>query len=280
MKKVLVTTDLSANSKAGIRFAIQLQKQTGCSLVFYHAIEIMKPTSWNDVRYKRFADEKNAEFIEKLIGFVAKVYSGAGTEHGNCSYKTEIGTRVADMTVAFAGKVRADMICLGTRGGGKIQKLLGSVATSLLVTSPLPVTVVPSRYSIGKIDHVWYATDLEVFAPELKKVKTFADEMKARITVVNYDFMLMDKKRAETRLAKYGKFESAQVKLSLRKRDSDASVAECLRRDLKKEKPSVVVLFTKLSKGWFNRLFKASRTEQLALHPTVPLLVFRKKPAV
>lgn len=36
MKRILVTTDFSANSKAGVRFAIQLALQTKCELVFYN----------------------------------------------------------------------------------------------------------------------------------------------------------------------------------------------------------------------------------------------------
>jgi nucleotide-binding universal stress UspA family protein len=43
---LLVTTDFSSNSKAGIRFAIQLAKQTGCHLVFYHVIDRLTPTMW------------------------------------------------------------------------------------------------------------------------------------------------------------------------------------------------------------------------------------------
>ena len=78
---------------------------------------------------------------------------------------------------------------------------------------------------------------------------------------------------------KYSKYESPGVRLIFRSRRSDATLAECIRQDLKKEKPGILVLFTKLSKGWFRRLFSVSRTEQLALHPTVPLLVFRKKSA-
>jgi hypothetical protein len=35
MKKILVTTDFSNISKAGIRFAIQFASQTPCELIFY-----------------------------------------------------------------------------------------------------------------------------------------------------------------------------------------------------------------------------------------------------
>ena len=46
MKKILVTTDFSANSKAGVRFAIQLASQIKCELIFYHILETLKSNAW------------------------------------------------------------------------------------------------------------------------------------------------------------------------------------------------------------------------------------------
>jgi hypothetical protein len=62
--------------------------------------------------------------VAKLIALVQSVYEETADKHGNNSYHTEIGTRVAEMTMAYAQKVRADLICLGTRGCGKLEKLL------------------------------------------------------------------------------------------------------------------------------------------------------------
>lgn len=277
MKKVLVSTDLSAKSKAGIRFAIQLQKQTGCSLVFYHAIEIMKPTSWSDKKYDAFAKGKNAEFVAKLIEFADQVYDDMGEKHGKNSYHTEIGTKVPSMMVEYAKKIRADLICTATRGAGKFEKMLGSVATSLLTDSPIPVVIVPPRYKAAKIDEVQYATDLEGFATELKKVRSFTDAVKARLTVVHYNHRLAEKPVRDELQAKFSKYVSADVRLVFRKHNKLEQLADSIRRDLRKDRPAVLVLFTKLTKGWFRRLFTVSRTEQLALHPALPLLVFRKK---
>ncbi|MBL0235932.1 MAG: universal stress protein [Saprospiraceae bacterium] len=47
MNKILATTDLSTNSKAGLRFAMQLADQLKCELIFYYAIEVLKPISWS-----------------------------------------------------------------------------------------------------------------------------------------------------------------------------------------------------------------------------------------
>ena len=56
--KILVTTDFSTNSKAGIRFALQLAAQMPCKLVFYHIVELLTPTSWGK--------NETAQFVEKI----------------------------------------------------------------------------------------------------------------------------------------------------------------------------------------------------------------------
>src|SRR4030066_380837 len=54
MKKVLVTTDLSKNAKAGLRFAIQLATQVPVALTFFYSYHLMKPTSWSDTVFTAF----------------------------------------------------------------------------------------------------------------------------------------------------------------------------------------------------------------------------------
>jgi len=55
--KILVTTDLLTNSKAGIRFALQLALQYQCELTFFYAYHLKK-TTWNDTTYNSFTDSE------------------------------------------------------------------------------------------------------------------------------------------------------------------------------------------------------------------------------
>jgi nucleotide-binding universal stress UspA family protein len=153
------------------------------------------------------------------------------------------------------------------------------VASDLLVRSPLPVIIVTPRYRAGRVADVYYASDLENFASEFRKVRGFADSLKASLGILHYDYMYMSRSTLLALESKYSKYVTPGVRLLFRKRHSDATLAECIRKDLKKEKPQLLILFTRLSRGWFRRLFSVSRTQQLALHPTVPLMVFRKKDA-
>jgi nucleotide-binding universal stress UspA family protein len=46
MKKIVVTTDLSKASKAGLKFAIQLASQYEVKLVFFQVIELLIPSGF------------------------------------------------------------------------------------------------------------------------------------------------------------------------------------------------------------------------------------------
>ena len=50
-----------------------------------------------------------------------------------------------------------------------------------------------------------------------------------------------------------------------------------MRKEIKKEKPSMVILFTKQNRNWYDRLFLSSESADMAFNAQVPLLVFRKK---
>ena len=78
MDKILVTTDFSPNSKAGLRFAIQLATQHKYELTFFHSYYILKPTSWNDATSAAY-EKAEADGIQlKLNQFVESVYKDMG----------------------------------------------------------------------------------------------------------------------------------------------------------------------------------------------------------
>src|SRR5690349_2973983 len=81
-KKILVTTDLSVGSKAGIRFAIQLAKQTGFSIIYYNAIEIDQPTRWSDTQFNSYVMDEITKGVRALDKFVKGIYKNEGVKPG------------------------------------------------------------------------------------------------------------------------------------------------------------------------------------------------------
>ena len=75
MKKILVTTDFSANSKAGLKFAIQMSLQEKVKLTFFHSYYLMRPTSWGNEKFKAYEKEEVSKLQNQLAHFVGSVYS-------------------------------------------------------------------------------------------------------------------------------------------------------------------------------------------------------------
>ena len=81
MEKIFVTSGFSNNSKAGMRFAIQLASQYKFELTFFHSYYIMKPTSWSDTTYATYEKGEANKIQKKLNQFVVSVYKSRS--HGS-----------------------------------------------------------------------------------------------------------------------------------------------------------------------------------------------------
>ena len=277
MTKILVTTDLSKNSKAGIRFAIQLASQRPLSLIFYQVIDVPKPTQWNDEKYNDLVKMqlKNAEI--KLNRFVNAVYKQTGRRPGKYKCVVKTGILIGRDIIDYALKIRADFICMGTRGAGRIRRIMGTHTSSVLTHSPIPVLVIPKNYRRIPISHVLYSTDLDSLGSELKKVKKFADPIKARLSVLHYDY-LYNLEEAQAKLNKIArKYQTHRIKFHFQKLQIEDALVKHLKKAIRKFKPSLVVLFTKQDRDWYERLFLSSKSAEASFDTTKPLLTFTKK---
>ena len=150
MKKILVTTDFSTNSKAGIRFAIQLASQTAAHLVFYHVLQELRPTSWSQDKYNEYATnelERHQKMLQKFIDPLCQKYTLPLTDY---TCVTETATDVVGHIISYAENIKADFICMSTRGAGTIEKFFGTNASTLITSSSIPVIVVPPTYRLNK----------------------------------------------------------------------------------------------------------------------------------
>ncbi len=276
MKKVLVTTDFSSNSKAGIKFAIQLAKQSKCELVFYHNIEILQPTSWSPEKYHAFAKIENERATKKLELFVKGVYKTMKVAPGKNTYITEIGVNVSELTIAYAKKTKANFICLGTRGASGVKKLFGTHASNLINHSPIPVFAIPKSYKTSTIKNIWYSSDFENVAKEISHIEPVAKSLKANIDVHHYNYLLSDPATKNMLEAAAKKLKNKTISFVFHKLGLDYSLTHYLEKDVKKTKPSIVALFTKQNRNWFSRLFLGSNSTEMSFATHTPLLIFRK----
>lgn len=279
-EKILVTTDLSKSARAGLRFAVQLASQSGSSLVFLHVLEVLRPTRWSETRYKTYIKPEIKAAKAILDKLVLEEYKAAGVKPGDYQcVVSDLKVSVHRTIVNQAKKMDVDYICLSTRGAGVIKRLLGTNASILLTTSPIPVFVVPHQWKRSPIDKVFYSSDFNDLRYELKLVKKFAATVKAPIDVFHYDYLLHVKENV-ARLEKIAnRYKSKGVAFHFKRQNIEEPLSYRLTKDVKKTRSSIAVMFTKQNRGWYERIFLSSRSADLAFVTRVPLLIYRKRVA-
>jgi nucleotide-binding universal stress UspA family protein len=140
---LLVGIDGSEGGKRAALFAAERAKQSGSRLIVAYVIEWSPYTfntpQENDLRHKR-REEEIARAESDVIQPMVSELKGAGLDvegvvrHGHA----------VEVLGQIAKEHRASQIYIGRRGQSKLKALLfGSVASSLVQVSPVPVTVIP-----------------------------------------------------------------------------------------------------------------------------------------
>lgn len=273
---LLVATDLSKNSKAAVRFAVQLARQGKQSLVFFHCLPYLRPVRWTDAQYERYAKEERDKAMTALRRFIGDIVRSGGARNLKFRCIVKQDPDAAKAIVKEAQRIGAMAICVSTRGAGRVRKLLGTHSATLVKTSPEPVFVIPFNYRRSPVRHIVYASDLNDLATELKQVDKVAKPLKAKVTVLHYDY-LADVPAATRKFEQLVKrHKRSKVEFRLKKYHIDKSLEHHLRQDVKSLKASMAILFTNRKRGWFDKLFLSSKSVGLTRHPTIPLLIFPK----
>jgi nucleotide-binding universal stress UspA family protein len=274
--KIVVPTDFSPNSKAGIRFAIQLASQNKSALAFYHCMEILKPMKWTDGQFDTYVKNQLNEMKSHLVDFVEKIYEQMGLAKGKSEFVVQRGADPKKAVVDFAVASKASAICMATRGAGKIKKLIGTNSSGILSTSPVPVFVIPNGYRKAPISNILYASDLADVKSELKRVTEFASPINGNVFVYHYTEKIEEPATRKKLLTVQNQNTKSGVSFIFEGFE-DKSFAENFEEDLRKSKASLGILFTNQKRGWFDKLLQSSNSAEVSFNSKVPILVFAKQ---
>ncbi len=282
MKKILVTTDFSSNSRKAIRFAMQLASQNNYKLIFYNVTDVMKKLSiWDNIYYSDYESRERKKSQEKLEKLVARIEKASNFSNLNYECVCELNSNpllnVSKQIISFAENVKANYICVSTRGAGTIDKLFGTIASALILKSTVPLFVIPKNYKISSLTKILYASDVDNIDLEMKKVAEFGASLKAKIFILHYDYdnYLKQNKEKLEKIAK--KHESEDITFQYKKLNPKYTINYHIKKDVMLLKASLVVLFTKQNRKWFDRLFATHHATNMSFNTKVPLLIFRKK---
>ena len=278
MKKILVTTDFSANSKAAMRFAIQLASQCQVTLTFLHISHILRPTTWNETRYATHEKDELDTKREALDQFVESVYKSREVEPTNYTCVVKISPFPDSTILDYATDHSFDYICISTRGAGTYDKLFGTTTSNLINQSSVPVIAVPGTYRATKLNTVLYASDLSRL-DELKRVVDFARPLSAAVDLLHFRQLHESAIDPDIIGVAIQKQTDYPVAVQLKHRHLEKMLTEDIAAVINAQKPSVLIMFTTQNDGFFSRLFGAGKSVDYSFLTTVPLLVFGKEKA-
>jgi len=275
--RILVPTDLSAASKAGIRFAIQWSQQQPAELIFVHVLNILKVPDWNEGRYAAYAADERKRYIRMLERFIRDVYRRARVRqrHTSCLLIESMSPDVAIQDYCRQDG-HFDYICMSTKGAGMVKRVFGTHTGNLITHSKVPVLAVPAGYRSRPVRRVLYAGDMTNYSQEVPAIVRFASALNARIDVLHF----MEDGEVALNTAITEKVFREQfgypVRIHFRATDESLSFARNLGTQIAAFKPSVVVLFTDQGRSVAERIFDRSRAERVSFALKTPLLAFPK----
>lgn len=276
MKKILVTTDLSANSKAGLRFAVQLAAQNNYKLTFFHMYRMLRPTRWSDAVFTSFENTEHEKIKRNLCKFVSALYRSIGASGDELDCVIQKGISPEKSIRQYAEAHNYDYICISRNGEGQTARLFGSTVSTLIKKSNVPVIAVPDSYKRTPVKSITYASDLANFENELKRVNDFAVPLHARVELLHFrvpvDYLMQPEQFTD--ITK--KLKEYNITSHFNALNYEETLITNMNKILKQSKPSMMIMFTKQNRSFFERLFLSSISAEYAFISKIPLLVFKK----
>jgi len=180
MNKILVPTDFSEPSYYGLDAAAELAKKTGASVHIFNVCEVSNYYYSTDPMAITPPASIMIEGInEQLIKSANKKLSGLKKRSSLKGIKVtshcEITFNVHSSITAYADKVKAEMIVMGSHGAGNLRDIiLGSTAERVVRFARKPVIVIPVKPSKGLFRKIVFASD---FAPEAYGIFPFVRDI-------------------------------------------------------------------------------------------------------
>ena len=270
MKTIVVPTDFSDISNNAMEYAIGLAKNTGSSILLFHAYQV--PVSMTDVPIVLVSVEdlqKNAEgkmadvkaSVEQATGGAIKIYA-----------ETKLGDTVDELE-NICSHVKPFAVVMGTKGATGLERVFfGSTTLTTIKHLSWPVIVVPPGKRFSEIKKIGFACDFRevVKTTPTHFIKDFVSEFHADLHVLNVDYKSAHFKpeTPEESALLHTMLEDLNPKYDF---IEDENIEAGIERFAEKNNLDLVITIPKKHK-LLEGLFKKSHTRELVFHSQVPIM--------
>jgi nucleotide-binding universal stress UspA family protein len=139
LRKILAPTDFSELSKRGVRYALEMARDTGAEVIVYYAIDVS--SDWHDKPAIALAYQNTRQQLDRFLeDNFADCINLVAVRH-----VAEFGAPEKNI-VEFAKGEGVDMIVMSTHGRiGFNHMILGSITEKVVARALCPMLVVPPR---------------------------------------------------------------------------------------------------------------------------------------
>ncbi|MCZ2442709.1 MAG: universal stress protein [Flavobacteriales bacterium] len=275
MKKILIPTDFSENANHALRYAIQMGKYIGFEEIFLlNATTVPVNPGDTLLPVSKILLEDSQKRMQE---FLKEVKTWDGAELFTFHVHSSVDDPVAAI-IAYAEKIRPDMIIMGSKGASGIGEFLfGTVAASVLEESDIPVWVIPGNISFDKIRSIAFAADLKTLEnlDSLRLLKNICIALEAKLQMVhvtkdkNLD---IDQSKEKETLLNY--FHGIQVQFHSVISENIYTGIEIFMQDAN---PDVVAVLSR-KRNFFDKIFHSSMSKRMAYRTFIPMLSMKEIP--
>jgi len=265
MKTILVPTDFSTAAGNAAEYAVQLAKEIKAKVLLFHVYHVPVPASEVSVMAIN-PDQLQKEKIALLEKEAAHFKKRSGVE---VKYEAKMGFAVDEILME---EKNADLIVMGMKGAGKLtEALIGSVTTSTLRKTKIPVLVIPENAKYKKPEKVVFACDYDpkTDANTFNTLTDFVKKFDAKIYVVN-----IKQKNEMVAEEKIKEIQSVNKKADMEYLyyfPENENLVEGINEFVKDYQIDMIAIIPHRY-SLLERLFHISASKKMAFHTHVPLL--------
>lgn len=188
MKTIVIPTDFSTTSNNAMYYAAGLAKDTGASLLLFHAYQV--PVSMTDVPIVLLSVEDLQKNAESKMAEAKKLLEQKNIEGLKIYTETKLGDAIDELE-NLCKKIKPFAVVMGSKGATGLERVLfGSTTLTAIKHLTYPVIVVPPGKTYSSINKVGFACDFRevVESTPTKLIKDFIREFHAELHVLNVDF--------------------------------------------------------------------------------------------
>jgi nucleotide-binding universal stress UspA family protein len=269
----LIATDFSPASAFAVNYGTALAARLEASVHLIHMIHLDTFTHAPASVHMQLIVEKMTEIAMKNLHAIQE---DIRQKFSSIKIKTACihGQVLSESLKSYVNENGIDLIIMGTHGAsGIIGKLLGSNASNVIASSPVPVLVIPPGTEYRSHPRIFLTTDLNNLEPKLKMVAPLAFFLKSELTLlhisVDDSHTPDEEEELGKRLRKEFNLPALKVKII-----RHPSVYQGILEYARAHQPCIVAMFTH-KPGFMEKLLGKSVTRHVVFHLEVPLLAFK-----